>query len=176
MDYPQDVAGVALIDSATPYQFDLPSYPAFYSMWRRVSALLPTAARAGLARATTGMIGFGSLPADARDEARAFASSPRELIADREEFAELRTVFRQVQSLKSLEGKPLFVLTGAVGEQSGWLAAQNRLATLSTNSVHQTAQGATHEALIEDRKYAAVSGQSIAAVVRAVRTNAPLTR
>jgi pimeloyl-ACP methyl ester carboxylesterase len=175
MDYPQDVAGVALIDSATPYQFDLPSYPAFYSMWRRVSALLPTAARAGLARATTGMIGFGSLPADARDDARAFASSPRELIADREEFAELRTVFRQVQSLKSLEGKPLFVLTGAVGEQSGWLAAQNRLATLSTNSVHQTAQGATHEALIEDRKYAAVSGRAIAAVLRAVRTNASLT-
>ena len=28
MDYPKDVAGVALIDSATPYQFDLPTYPA----------------------------------------------------------------------------------------------------------------------------------------------------
>ena len=27
MDYPADVAGVALLDSSTPYQFDLPSYP-----------------------------------------------------------------------------------------------------------------------------------------------------
>ena len=36
MDYPKEVAGVALIDSATPYQFDLPSYPGFYSMWRLV--------------------------------------------------------------------------------------------------------------------------------------------
>ena len=47
MDYPKDVAGVALIDSSTPYQFDLPAYPRFYSLWRRGSALLPTLARAG---------------------------------------------------------------------------------------------------------------------------------
>ena len=152
MDYPKDVAGVALIDSATPYQFDLPSYPGFYSMWRRVSALLPTLARAGIARVTLGTIGSGSLPADARRQARAFASSPRELSADRDEFAELRTVFDQVKALTSLGGKPLFVLTADVGQQSGWFAAQDRLATLSTNSVHQTAHGATHEALVEDEK------------------------
>jgi pimeloyl-ACP methyl ester carboxylesterase len=176
MDYANDVAGVALIDSATPYQFDLPSYPTFYSVWRRVSALLPTVARAGLARMSTGMTGFSSLPADARSQARAFASSPQELSADRDEFAELRTVFRQVQSLTSLKGKPLFVLTGGVGEQSGWVAAQNRLATLSTNSVHQTAHGATHAALIEDRKYAAVTSRAIRAVVRSVRTSDPLAR
>jgi hypothetical protein len=98
------------------------------------------------------------------------------LSADRDEFAELRTVFRQVQSLTSLKGKPLFVLTGGVGEQSGWVAAQNRLATLSTNSVHQTAHGATHAALIEDRKYAAVTSRAIRAVVRSVRTSDPLAR
>ena len=47
MDFPKKVAGVALIDSATPYQFDLPAYPTFYALWRRGSALLPTLARAG---------------------------------------------------------------------------------------------------------------------------------
>jgi pimeloyl-ACP methyl ester carboxylesterase len=172
MDYPKDVAGVALIDSATPYQFDLPSYPGFYSLWRRVSALLPTLARAGIARLSVGMSGFSSLPADARRQARAFASSPRELRADRHEFAELRTVFRQDKSLTSLGGKPLFVLTADVGQQSGWLAAQNRLATLSTNSVHQTTHGATHEALLEDRNYAAVTGRAIAWVVRSITPRA----
>jgi len=95
MDYPKDVAGVALIDSATPYQFDLSAYPGFYSMWRRASALLPTLARAGVARVYSLGMGFSSLPSDARHEARAFSSSPRELRADRDEFAELRTVFRQ---------------------------------------------------------------------------------
>ena len=33
--YPRQVAGVALIDSATPYQFDLPDYRSFYSMFKR---------------------------------------------------------------------------------------------------------------------------------------------
>jgi pimeloyl-ACP methyl ester carboxylesterase len=175
MDYPKDVAGVALIDSATPYQFGLPSYPRFYSMWRRVSALIPTFARAGIARVTVGM-GFSSLPADARRQARAFGSSPREVRADRDEFASLRAVFRQDKALTSLGGKPLFVLTADLGQQSGWLASQSKMATLSTNSVHQTARGATHAALLEGEKYAAVSGRAIDAVVRSVRTNAPLSR
>jgi pimeloyl-ACP methyl ester carboxylesterase len=176
MDYPADVAGVALIDSATPYQFDLPDYPAFYSMWRRGSALLPTFARAGIMRLSAGNLGFTSLPADARSQAQAFASSARELSADRDEFAELPTVFRQTKSLTSLGGKPLFVLTADVGQQSGWLAAQKRLATLSTNSVHQVAHGATHDALLQDKKYAAVSARAIEAVVRSVRTSSPLAR
>jgi len=172
MEYPKDVAGVALIDSTTPYQFDLSWYPGFYSMWRRASALLPTLARAGIARVSVGMIGSASLPADARRQARAFASSPRELSADRDEFAELRTVLRQVQSLTSLDGKPLSVLTADRGQQSGWFAAQDRLAALSTNTVHQMAHGATHEALLLDRNYAAVTARAITALVRSINARA----
>jgi pimeloyl-ACP methyl ester carboxylesterase len=175
MDYPKDVAGVALIDSATPYQFDLPDYPGFYKVWRRAQALLPTLARAGVARLYS-FTSFSSLPSDARREARAFSSSPRELRADRDEFAELPTVFRQDKALTSLGGKPLFVLTADRGQQSGWPASQNKLAALSTNSVHQTTHGATHAALIEERNYAAVSSRAIGAVVRSVRTRRPLAR
>jgi pimeloyl-ACP methyl ester carboxylesterase len=176
MDYPKDVAGVALLDSSTPYQFDLSAYPGFYSLWRRASALLPTLARAGIARVYSLGMGFSSLPPDARREARAFSSSPRELRADRDEFAELPTVFRQDKALTSLGGKPLFVLTADVGQESDWPAAQNKLAALSTNSVHQTAHGATHAALVEERKYAAISSRAIDAVVRSVRTGDPLAR
>jgi pimeloyl-ACP methyl ester carboxylesterase len=175
MDYPKDVAGVALLDSSTPYQFDLSEYRSFYSLWRRASALLPTLARAGVARVYS-FVSFSSFPSDARHALRAFSSSPRDLRADRDEFAELRTVFRQDKALTSLGAKPLFVLTADLGQISGWPAAQNRLATLSTNSVHQTTHGATHAALLEDRKYAAVSSRAIAAVVRSVRTNRPLAR
>jgi pimeloyl-ACP methyl ester carboxylesterase len=175
MDYPKDVAGIALIDSATPYQFDLPTYPTFYWVWRRASALLPTLARAGVVRVSP-LNKFTSLPPDARRAARAFGSSPRELRADRDEFAELRTVFRQAQALTSLGAKPLYVLSGDVGELSGWSAAQDRLARLSTNSVHETAHGATHAALLEDRNYAAFSSRAIDAVVRSVRTGDPLAR
>ena len=104
------------------------------------------------------------------------ASSPREVRADRDEFASLRTVFRQDKALTSLGDKPLFVLTADLGEQSGWFASQRKMASLSTNSVQQKTQGATHAALLEDENYAAVSGRAIAAVVRAVRTNAQLSR
>jgi pimeloyl-ACP methyl ester carboxylesterase len=175
MDFPKDVAGIALIDSATPYQFDLPDYPGFYKVWRRGQAVLPTLARAGVARLYS-FSSFSSLPSDARREARAFGSSPRELRADRDEFAELRTVFRQDKALTSLGRKPLFVLTADLGQQSGWPASQNKLAELSTNSVHQTTHGATHAALLEDKNHAAVSSRAIRAVVRAVRTGAPLAR
>ena len=101
---------------------------------------------------------------------------PREVRADRDEFAELKTVLRQDQALTSLDGKPLFVLTADLGQQSGWFASQDKLATLSTNSAHQTTQGATHVALLEEEHYAAVSSQAIAAVVRSVRTGTPLAR
>jgi hypothetical protein len=116
------------------------------------------------------------LPPDARRAARAFASSPRELRANRDEFAELPTVFRQDKPLTSLGGRPLFVLTADLGQLSGWPAAQSKLAGLSTNSVHETTHGATHAALLEDRNYAALSSRAIDAVVRSVRTSSPLAR
>jgi pimeloyl-ACP methyl ester carboxylesterase len=51
--YPQQVAGMVLLDSSTPRQFTaLPDYPAAYSAGRRLSALLPPLARAGLWRLT----------------------------------------------------------------------------------------------------------------------------
>ena len=175
MDYPKETAGVALIDSASPHQFDLPDYPGFYSMWRRVGALLPSVARTGIPRLTSGL-GSGDLPSDARREARAFNASPRELRANHNEFLELRTVFDQTKALTSLDGKPLFVLTADLEQQSGWSAAQDKLATLSTNSRHQTTQGATHTALLEDKEFAAVTTRAIGAVVHAARSGAPMER
>jgi pimeloyl-ACP methyl ester carboxylesterase len=167
--YPREVAGVALIDSATPYQFDLPDYPGFYSMGRRLYSVMPSFARAGIARLVLGG-GFATLPHDARRQARAFASSPRELRADHADFAELPTVFEQAKALTSLDGKPLAVLTAGVGTQSGWPAAQKKLTRLSRNSVQQTVVGATHAALLEDKGFAWFTSQAIEHVVQLART------
>jgi pimeloyl-ACP methyl ester carboxylesterase len=169
MDYPKETAGVALIDSASPHQFDLPDYPGFYSMWRRVGALLPSVGRAGIPRLTSGL-GSGELPSDADRAARAFYSSPRELGANRDEFNELRTIFDQTKALTTLNGKPLFVLTADLEQESGWSAAQDKLATLSTNSRHQTAQGATHAALLEEKGSSEATSRAIGAVVQAARS------
>jgi pimeloyl-ACP methyl ester carboxylesterase len=171
--YPQQVAGVALIDSATPYQFDLPDYPGFYATFRRAFALFPSLARAGIARPTLGS-GFATLPPDARDQARAFAVSPRELRANRNEFLELRTVFEQAKALKSLGARPLAVLSADRDQQRGWATAQEKLARLSSNSVHRTAHGSTHSALLEEERFASTTTRAITDVVRATRSGQPL--
>ena len=142
-------------------------------MWRRVGALLPSVGRAGIPRLTSGL-GSGELPSDARREARAFNSSPRELGADHDEFSELRTVFDQTKALTSLDGKPLFVLTAELGQQPGWSEAQDKLATLSTNSRHQTTHGATHTALLEEEGFAGATSRAVGAVVQAARSGEPI--
>lgn len=167
--YPRDVAGVALIDSSTPQQFDLPDYPGFYTMGRRLYSVMPAFARAGIARLTAAGQ-FATLPEAARRQARAFASSPRELRADHADFAELPTVFEQAKALKSLDGKPLAVLTAGVGTQRGWLAAQESLARLSRNSVQRTVAGATHAALLEHEGFASTTSRAITQVVRLARS------
>ncbi len=166
--YPTQFAGLALIDSATPYQFDLPDYPSFYSMWKRGSSLLPSAARTVFGRMEL-RSGFASLPPKARDAARAFNSTPSQLTASRIEFLQLPTVFNQAKALRSLHGKPLAVLTATVGEMRGWTAAQDKLARLSTDSVHRTVAGATHAALLEDKTFARATSSAVTDVVWRVR-------
>jgi pimeloyl-ACP methyl ester carboxylesterase len=171
--YPGDVRGLALIDSSTPYQFDLPEYPRVYAMLKRLTSVLPPAARVGIPRLVPA---FGSLPAEARDAARAFGSSPRELRADRAELAELPRMFDEAKAVTSLGGRPLAVVTASAGQQRGWSAAQDRLARLSTDSAHRTVAGATHAALLEDERYAAISSREIGQVVQRVRLGAEADR
>jgi pimeloyl-ACP methyl ester carboxylesterase len=155
-EYASQVAGMALIDSSTPYQFDLPDYPSFYSTWRRVSALFPTLARSGITR----ILGLGN---------------PREVTADQNEFAELPTAFEQAQALTTLGSKPLAVLTAGRGAQAGWAASQHKLALLSANRAHHTEYGATHVALLEDRHFAAITSIAIKAVVVSARSDVRFT-
>jgi hypothetical protein len=75
-----------MIDSPTPYQFDLPDDLGFYSRWRRASALLPSLAGTPIGRLTLGAA-FGGLPSRARREARFFASLPRQLQSDGSSFS-----------------------------------------------------------------------------------------
>jgi hypothetical protein len=88
------------------------------------------------------------------------------------EFAQLPRLFDEAKAVRSLGGRPLAVVTATVGQQRGWAAAQERLARLSTNSVHRTVAGATHAGLLEDERYAAVASRAVVQVVRRVRSGA----
>ena len=168
--YPQQVAGVVLLDSMHPEQYTkIASWPAFYEMFRRVSAVLPSLSRFGVARAYN-QTAYSDLPELARDEERAFLSTPRHNRSVRDEFSELRTAMTQAKSLTSLGDRPLIVVTAKKDAAEGWMAAQDELAELSTNSAHRIFAGATHATLTENEATAAQSSQAVLDVVNAVRT------
>ena len=71
----------------------------------------------------------------------------------------------EARSLTTLGDTPLVVLTAEKDAEGGWMGAQNELAALSTNSVHQLLPNATHAMLTEDKDTAARSSQAINEVV-----------
>jgi pimeloyl-ACP methyl ester carboxylesterase len=172
--YPQQVAGVVLLDSMHPEQYTkIASWPAFYELFRRASALLPSLSRLGFARAYN-QAAYGDLPALARDEERAFLSTPRHNRSVRDEFSQLRTAMAQARSLTSLGDRPLVVVTALKEAEGGWIAAQDELAALSTNSAHRILPGATHAMLTENQAFAAQSSRAVLDVVNAIRTGRPV--
>ena len=80
----------------------------------------------------------------------------------------------QAASLRGLADKPLMVLSAGTGNAADWPQKQERLAALSTNSVHRVAVDASHEALVGDETNAATTSQATLQVVSAVRTGLPL--
>ena len=173
--YPEEVAGMVWLDGQPAEAFEgLPGYPAFYSGFRRISALLPSLARLGVGRLVF-HAGFASLPAPARDMQRLHYSSARQYRSLRDEFAELPTSLAQARSLQTLGHRPLVVVTAARDAQVGWLPLQESMATLSTDSSHRVVPY-THDALVNDKTAAETSSQAIRDVVHAVRSGAPLEK
>ena len=86
------------------------------------------------------------------------------------------TIRLDVATLTDFGDKPLVVLTAGSGSNAAWMAAQDKTATLSTNSVHRIVAGASHPDLILKQADAAVTAQAILDVVSSVRSNQPLVK
>jgi hypothetical protein len=114
------------------------------------------------------------LPPQARGQELALAVTARGLSSQLAEWSELPAAFTQAQTLTGLNGKPLIVVTAGRGQQTGWSAAQDRLARLSTNSRHRTVAAADHTALLYNEAMSADSSQAIRDVASAIRTGTTL--
>ena len=159
--YPEQVAGMVLLDGQPAEALErLPTYPTFYNGLRRVSALLPSIARLGVARLLFSA-SAGNLPANARSL--------------RDEVVELPTSLAQARSFQNFGNRPLVVVTAAIDAQAGWLPLQDEMATLSTNSSHRVVPY-THDALITDPSATPTSVGAIRDVVHAVRFAIPLKK
>ncbi len=174
--YPDEVAGMVLLDSMSPYEFtDLPGFASEQSMMRRGLGLLPSLARLGATQMMPTSV-WSDLPEPAASHVQAFASSPRGMRNMRDEQSMYPTVFEQAKALTSLDGKPLVVVTAteSIDQHTEWTDLQDRLAALSTNSQHRVADS-THQGLIEDAESYQASVEAILDVVQSVRTQQPVT-
>lgn len=175
--FPDQVAGVVLLDSTAPKSGPVPPANAgSYNVINRGSVAISSVAHLGVGRLIA-QSSYGTLPPRARAEARANASTARDLASFFKEFlAEANTSMQQASSLTTLDGKPLIVLTADEGiSDPQWQSKQDRMATLSTNSLHRHAN-ATHDSLISDEADSATASQAIRDVVAAVRTGHPLAQ
>ena len=172
--YPEQVAGMVLLDSQPPDALaNLPGYDSDYDALRRAAGVFPSVARLGVMRLIYSSAVTG-LPPEARAEERAFWSTASHNRSLRDEVVGLKATLTEAQTLKGLGEKPLIVVTAAEDAQVGWLPLQDKLATLSTNSVHRVIQDATHTSLTEEEGDSAISIQAILDVVDAVRSGVSL--
>jgi pimeloyl-ACP methyl ester carboxylesterase len=169
--YPEQVAGMVLLDTTSPYRT---AEGTTHAGQPGPVALLPSLARLGVGRLLPTSF-WSALPEPAASQYAAFAGGPRRWRNTVDESGTMPALFSQAQGLPTLGSTRLVVLTAAGHESdAAWTAAQDRTAGLSTNSSHRQAD-ATHAGLLDEEGGAADSVHAIDDVVRACRagTNLP---
>lgn len=169
--YPNEVVGLVLVDSAHPSQFA--RFPELAESNREFLATVrtfPWIARLGLARLyfdLGGQMDFGTLPAQSFAEAVAWWSNPdyyNALVNDMER-AEINYAYAHATlNGMSLHTLPLAVVSAdpTVGQVfPGWDDLQTELATLSSNALRLQIPGTDHISLVYHPEYA----QTTAAVI-----------
>jgi pimeloyl-ACP methyl ester carboxylesterase len=183
--YPDEVAGVVLVDSSTdPDQFSQrpetrdSNEPrkqslAVGSQLLRLGVSLP--ARLGIVRLLSKLDPASTeLPPQQREQIDALTPSTRQFTTFVLEFLAPTQTLR-LGSPGSLGNKPLAVVTAGTSEPS-WFKRQDELATLSSTSNHRVVKGATHTSLLYDRSDSQATSAAIDEVVAALRNDRQLAR
>ena len=179
--YPDEVAGVVLVDSSSPKQVShQPVTRDSNEPQKQSFAVVPRLARLGVSLpARLGVVRLLSkldpaspeLPQQQRAQIDALTPSTRQWSTSALEFLAPTQTLR----LGSLGNKPLAVVTAGKSEPS-WLELQDDLVTLSSNSIHLVVEGATHTSLLYERSDAQATSAAIVEVVAAVRNDRPLAQ
>jgi pimeloyl-ACP methyl ester carboxylesterase len=178
--YPEQVAGMVLLDSSHPDQWtSTAAGQAHFATNARLYALVPLLARIGVPRLLGLFQPVSGLPPPQAEAMRAIFAATKDWDAQSAEFLASPATNDQVRAAGTLGDMPLYIVTatehGTPPEQEHlWQAWQQQLTSLSTNSAHQIVAGTNHASLWANEADARVSAAAILGVVEAVRTGQPL--
>jgi pimeloyl-ACP methyl ester carboxylesterase len=175
--YPDEVAGVSLVESSHPDQFSYRQVARdSYEPQKQIFDVFSLAARLGIIRLVSELAPAPlELPQRQRAQIDALSPSTRQVSTYSLELRATPQTTTQTRSLRSLGDKPLAVVSAGTQEPE-WLKLQDDLATLSSNSTHRVVEGATHTSLVYDRSDAQATSAAIVEVVAAVRNDRTLAR
>jgi pimeloyl-ACP methyl ester carboxylesterase len=174
--YPDEVAGVALVESSHPEQFSrLPEARDSFEQTKRLYTVASLLARIGVVRLFNLSPAPPELPDQQRMQIAALNPSTRQVSTTAQEFRATPQSTAQSRRLRSLGDKPLAVVSAGT-QSSGWLELQDDQVTLSPNSMHRVVKGATHTSVVYERSDAQATSAAIVEVVAAVRNDRPLAR
>jgi len=165
--YPDEVAGVVLVDASHPDQhlrslaIDTHMRSGF-----RILRIIPLLTRLGYVR-LTGLFNAWAegLPPRQAAEAEAFLSSCRHLQATLDESLAWEAVCREVRGTSGLGDIPLAVVAAGRDLLPGHPELQRELALLSRDSIHVTVKEADHVTLVTGREHARAVVEAIHHVV-----------
>jgi pimeloyl-ACP methyl ester carboxylesterase len=169
--YPDNVAGMVLLDASHPDQYaQNPAIRRYMNSGFQLLKKMPLLTRLGYVRIS----GFlkpqaEGLPARQRAEAEVFLSSHSHFYTVRNESSAWDSICAEVRCSRSFGNKPLAVLSAGRDLLPGSLELQAKLATLSSDSTHHVVKGATHESLVTHREHAMSVVDAIRKVVEKVR-------
>jgi|1186.fasta_scaffold36308_1 pimeloyl-ACP methyl ester carboxylesterase len=173
--YPDDVAGLVLVDSTAGHNTPVSvSKAGSYSVLKHATSLIATTSNVGLGWFLANSQ-FSDLPPKYRADARATAATGKEMGGFLDEFAIANRSEAEAGTLHTFGAKPLVVLTATVDNSKGWMGLQDKMAALSTNSLHRVEPGATHDDLVSDPTHTVAMIRAIHDVVASLRTGAPLS-
>jgi pimeloyl-ACP methyl ester carboxylesterase len=172
--YPDQVAGMALIEASDPDAWKRLGKPEGVGVSHGQLVVAPLLGRLGLFR--LGLIPSYSpdpdLPPRQRADLQAFFDTVTSLQTIRDVDSAFSIALDQVRATRGIGAKPLVVVLGSRGD--GAIPALRDLfvaqARLSTNSRTEMVEGATHAGLVDNRTSAVKTTGAILDVVNAART------
>jgi pimeloyl-ACP methyl ester carboxylesterase len=171
--YPEEVAGMVLVDSTHPDQFEGSGLA--LTMNRVVGIVGPLIARAGIPRVFDLYPTHPELPPLQREQSKSLYHRTPHQVAMFEEMDTIPHTMETARGRGTLREKPLVVVSAADHDaQTG--ALQEELTSLSSNSSMRVVEDSTHSAVVVDMDHARQTSASILEVVDAVLSDQPLTQ